>query len=94
LSELLHGAQCSKRSAENVRAVEKEVSRIRILPVTEAISRRFADLKTALRLKGIAKSDVDLLIATTALEHGATLVSRDGALLAGDVPGLVVESWV
>ena len=94
LSELLHGAQCSKRSAENVRAVEKEVSRIRILPVTEAISRRFADVKTALRLRGIAKSDVDLLIATTALEHSATLVSNDSALLAGDVPGLVVETWV
>jgi tRNA(fMet)-specific endonuclease VapC len=94
LGELLHGAQCSKRSAENVRAVEKEISGIRILPVTEAISRRFADLKTALRQKGIAKSDVDLLIATTALEHGATLVSNDSALPAGDVPGLVVESWV
>jgi tRNA(fMet)-specific endonuclease VapC len=94
LGELLHGAQCSKRSAENVRAVEKEVSRIRILPVTEAISRRFAELKTALRLNGIAKSDVDLLIATTALEHGATLVTNDGALLAGDVPKLVVETWV
>jgi tRNA(fMet)-specific endonuclease VapC len=94
LGELLHGAQSSRRSTENVRAVEKEVSGIRILPITEAISRRFADLKTALRLKGIAKSDVDLLIATTALEHGATLVSNDSALLAGDVPGLVVESWV
>jgi len=94
LGELLHGAQCSKRSVENVRAVEKEVSRIRILPVTEAISRRFADLKTTLRLQGIAKSDVDLLIATTALEHSATLVSNDSALLAGDVPGLAVESWV
>jgi predicted nucleic acid-binding protein len=48
----------------------------------------------ALRLKGIAKNDVDLLIATTALEHGATLVSNDSALFAGDGPGLVVESWV
>jgi predicted nucleic acid-binding protein len=64
-----------------------------ILPVTEAISRRFADLKTALRQEGIAKSDVDLLIATTAIEHGATLVTNDSALLAGDVPDLLVESW-
>jgi predicted nucleic acid-binding protein len=94
LGELLHGAQCSIRSAENVRSVEKELSRIRILPVTETISRRFADLKTALRRSGIAKSDVDLLIATTALEHDATLVTNDSALLAGDVPDLLVESWV
>ena len=43
LGELLHGAQCSKRSADNIRAVETELSRTRILPVTERICRRFAD---------------------------------------------------
>lgn len=94
LGELLHGAQCSKRSAESVRAVEKELSRIRILAVSEAISRRFAELKTALRSKGIAKSDVDLLIATTAVESSAILVTNDSALLAGDIPGLTVENWL
>lgn len=94
LAELLHGAQCSKRSADNIRAVEKELSRMRILPVTERISRRFADLKTALRQNGIAKSDVDLLIATTALDIGATLVTNDSALLVRDIPALVVESWL
>jgi predicted nucleic acid-binding protein len=51
LGELLHGAQCSKRSAENLRAVEQELSGIRILPVTVSVSRRFANLKTALRLQ-------------------------------------------
>jgi tRNA(fMet)-specific endonuclease VapC len=94
LGELLHGAQCSKRSADNIRAVETELSRIRILPVTEKISRRFADLKTTLRRNGIAKSDVDLLIATTALDTGATLVTDDRALSAGDIPALVVEDWI
>lgn len=29
-----YGAQCSKHSADNIRAVEMELSRIRILPVT------------------------------------------------------------
>ncbi len=94
LGELLHGAQCSKRSADNIRAVELELSRVRILPVTERISRRFADLETALRQKGIAKSDVDLLIATTALDGGAVLVTNDSALLAGDIPSLAVENWL
>jgi predicted nucleic acid-binding protein len=94
LGELLHGAQCSKRSADNIRAVETELSRTRILPVTERISRRFADLKTTLRRNGIAKSDVDLLIATTALEADATLVTDDGALLAGDIPALLTENWI
>jgi predicted nucleic acid-binding protein len=39
-------------------------------------------------------SDVDLLIATTALEAGATLVTDDGALLAGDIPALLAENWI
>ena len=62
--------------------------------MTEGISRRFADLKTALRRKGIAKSDVDLLIASTAIESSATLVTDDGALVAGDIPDLLVENWL
>ena len=92
LGELLHGAQCSRRSANNIRAVEMELSRIRIFPVSETTS-RFAHLKTALRREGTKKSDVDLLIATTALDVGATLVANDSALLAGDIPGLPVENW-
>jgi len=36
----------------------------------------------------------ELLIATTALHHGATLVTDDRALLAGDIPGLSVENWI
>ena len=63
-------------------------------PVTATVFRRFAALKTALRRNGIAKSDIDLLIATTALDAGATLVTDDNALLAGDIPDLVVENWL
>jgi tRNA(fMet)-specific endonuclease VapC len=94
LGELLYGAKCSKRSAENVVAVENQLAAIRILPVTAAVTRLFSDLKASLRGRGIAKSDVDLLIATTAIDSGATLVTDDQALLAGDIPGLAVANWL
>jgi len=94
LGELLYGAKCSKRSAENIRAVENELANITIWPVTADITRLFSDLKASLRKRGIVKSDVDLLIATTALHHGATLATDDQALLAGDIPGLSVENWI
>jgi tRNA(fMet)-specific endonuclease VapC len=94
LGELLYGAKCSKRSAENIRAVETELANVAILPVTPEVTRLFSDLKAALRRRGIVKSDVDLLIATTALDRGATLVTDDQALLSGDIPGLSVENWV
>jgi tRNA(fMet)-specific endonuclease VapC len=94
LGELLYGAKCSKRSADNLRAVETELANIAVLPVTADIVRLFSDLKASLRRRGLVKSDVDLLIATTAVHHGATLVTDDQALLAGDIPGLSVENWV
>jgi predicted nucleic acid-binding protein len=94
LGELLYGARCSRRSTENVKAVELELSRMRIVPLDERIARRAAELKADLRQRGITKSDIDLLIATTALDLGATLVTDDGALLAGDIEGLLVEDWL
>jgi tRNA(fMet)-specific endonuclease VapC len=94
LGELLYGAKCSKRSGDNIRAVENELTNVAILPVTADIIRLFSDLKASLRKRGIVKSDIDLVIATTALHHGATLVTDDQALLTGDIPGLFVENWV
>jgi tRNA(fMet)-specific endonuclease VapC len=94
LGELLYGAKCSKRSAENILAVESQLANIKILPVTAGVTRLFSELKASLRRRGVVKSDVDLLIATTALDHGATLVTDDKALLAGDIPGLSVDNWL
>jgi predicted nucleic acid-binding protein len=37
---------------------------------------------------------MDLLIAATALDLGATLVTNDRALLDGAISGLSVENWV
>jgi predicted nucleic acid-binding protein len=38
--------------------------------------------------------DLDLPIAATALDLGATLVTNDRALLDGAIAGLRVENWV
>jgi predicted nucleic acid-binding protein len=64
-----------------------------VIPVSDAIARRFAGLKAQLRARGRTKQDFDLIIAATALESGSILVTDDGALLAGDIPDLVVENW-
>ena len=50
-----------------------------------------AHLKQDLGARGRVKADIDLHIAATAIEEGATLVTSDGALLAGDIEGLVAE---
>ena len=50
--------------------------------------------RAALRARGISKSDFDLLIASTALEQNAVLVTDDRALLDGTIAGLKVENWL
>jgi hypothetical protein len=55
---------------------------------------RFGALKQRLASRGRTKADVDLHITPAAIDSGATLVTNDGALLAGDIEDLVAENWI
>jgi len=95
VGELIYGAERSKKREANLAAIEGQLALLDgILPVTDAIVRRFGQIKASLTDGGIAKQDVDLYIAMTAIEAGATLVTNDHALLDGSIPGLIVENWV
>lgn len=94
LAELLFGARRSKRVDANLDRVERLTDLLPVLPVTRPIAERYALLRAALTERGRPKGDFDLLIACTALEHGATLVTNDGALKDGSIEGLTVEDWV
>jgi tRNA(fMet)-specific endonuclease VapC len=94
LGELFFGAYNSPRLAANRAKVETLRARFPILALTEAIVERYGAVRADLRRRGRPKSDIDLLIACTALEHAATLVSHDAALKDGAIGGLVVEDWL
>lgn len=94
VAELTYGAECSTRREENRRSIQQKLSQIEIVPVTPAIANRFGVVKAQLRSRGRLKADFDLMIAATALELGATLVTDDGDLLSGDIVGLIVDNWV
>lgn len=94
LAELIYGAECSTRREDNRRSIYEKLSRVELIPVTPAIADRFGVIKAQLRARGRLKADLDLMIAATALELGATLVTDDGDLLGGDIPGLIAENWV
>lgn len=51
-----------------------------------------ANLAENLRLTGTLIDDADLLIAATALHHGATLVTNDTRHFAR-IPGLLLANW-
>jgi toxin FitB len=49
----------------------------RILPVTEAVARRWGILDGESQVRGVTLPATDGLIAATALEHGLTVVTRN-----------------
>ena len=93
VAELMYGVERSTRRDANRRRVEHELASIEIAPLTLGGVTHFGRLKAELRARGIAKSDLDLLIAATALDLGATLVTHDQALLDGSIQTLAVEDW-
>jgi tRNA(fMet)-specific endonuclease VapC len=94
IAELFYGAAKSSRPEANRRKVEEIARVVEIMPVSIDSAARFGALKQQLVSRGRVKADIDLHIAAAAIEAGAALVTNDGALLAGDIEGLVAENWI
>jgi tRNA(fMet)-specific endonuclease VapC len=73
--ELVHGASKSQRTADNLARLDVLLAALTILPFDEWSARRFGQLKTQLEQAGEIISDLDLQIASIALDHGAVLVT-------------------
>lgn len=63
-----------------------------VLPVTDGILDRAADLWVEGRRLGFAPKDADLFIAATAIEHSRTLVTGNTAHFHW-IPGLRIANW-
>ncbi|HKO46322.1 MAG TPA: hypothetical protein VJV79_01280 [Polyangiaceae bacterium] len=53
-----------------------------------------AFVRAEVERKGRSKSDFELVIALTAIEQGATLITNDAARKDGAIEGMVVEDWL
>ena len=93
-AELLFGVEKSARREANRARLEAFAAGVRVLPFDLALATRYATVRAALERKGRPKTDFDLVIACTAMEHGAVLVTNDAALKDGAIEGLVVEDWL
>ena len=94
LAELLYGAEKSARSQQNRARVEKLTETFPLMLLGPAVVRRYAIVRAQVEKVGRPKSDFDLMIACTAIEQGAVLVTHDAALKDGTIANLVVEDWL
>ena len=94
VAELLFGAHKSKRREENLERIGGLRRSIATLPLTDGVIERYGAIRASLESRGLVKSDFDLIIACTALELDAVLVTNDQGLLDGTIGGLRAENWL
>jgi tRNA(fMet)-specific endonuclease VapC len=64
-----------------------------VLDVTLGVARKFGEVRAGLLDQGQATPEMDLLIGSTALVHGLTMVTHNLADYA-NIPGLTVVDWL
>ena len=89
--EVLRGLK-AKGATQQLQHFETFCSENEVLPLTDAIVVRAADLYAELRRHGELISDADLLVAATAMESGRVLVTGNVQHFRR-IPGLHVENW-
>ncbi len=66
---------------------------VTVLEVTLDVARKFGEVRAGLLDRGQSAPEMDLLIASTALFHGLTMVTHNVADYA-NIPGLTVADWL
>ena len=93
VAELAHGAQRSQRREDNLARLEVLLSTLVVLPFDEAAGRRFGVLKAELESRGEVLDDLDLQIASIAIETGSVLLSNNTKHFRR-IAGLSLENWL
>ncbi len=92
VGELYYGALRSARPERNRDICQAFIDRVTIVPLDQQVMLRFAQIKAVLAARGEILEDPDLLIAATALQHEAPLVTHNSSHFAR-IAGLRLEDW-
>ena len=96
VGELVHGAKKSQRAEDNLARLDVLLAALTILPYDEWSARRFGEIKALLERGGEAISDLDIQIASIALDQGSALVTHNYKHFrrVSELGGLVLEDWL
>jgi predicted nucleic acid-binding protein len=75
--EVYEGIEYGQNRTDIERGFRQFLRGVTLLPTTQPIMRRFAQVRGRLRAQGLLIGDMDLLIAATALATNRTLVTRN-----------------
>ncbi len=90
--ELYFGAKKSEYSEKNLAAVKRIAETFPIIHVSRSIIETFGGLKAKLQSEGKLIADLDLIVASTALNMNYIVVTNNVSHFKR-IPGLVVENW-
>ncbi len=90
--EILRGLS-AKKAASQTSAFHAMCQSMEVLPITDAIIVRAADIYGTLHQTGQLVGDADILIAATCLEHGCAIVTNNTSHFSR-IPGLSTQNWL
>ncbi|OGV72070.1 MAG: hypothetical protein A3K19_08260 [Lentisphaerae bacterium RIFOXYB12_FULL_65_16] len=93
VAELFYGAEKSRRPAENRGLVEQFILSVPVIHTSLPILRRWGHWKADLELRGTPLTDADVLIAVTAMDCCAQLVTGNTDHFSR-FPGLRLDNWL
>ncbi|MCC6501361.1 MAG: type II toxin-antitoxin system VapC family toxin [Anaerolineales bacterium] len=93
IGELTHGAYRSKNPADNLSRLDVLLAALIALPYDEMSARRWGSLKASLEREGKPLHDLDLQIASIAIENHATLLTHNKKHFERIEP-LTLEDWL
>ena len=90
--ELFYGVEKSERRDENREKVKSLLALIPVCHTDDETMEKFGELKAVTESSGKRVDDADVLIAATALRHGAVLVTGNARHFSR-FAGLAIEDW-
>lgn len=91
-AELIHGAHCSNRTAENLRLLDQFFAPFVSLPFDDRCADAYGRIRADLERAGLPIGPNDTFIAAIAVAHHLTLVTANTREFER-VIGLAVENW-
>jgi len=92
-SELHYGVRNSAKKKSNLTKVDTLLEQLTILPYTQEASLIFAKEKAKLKKSGKLMADMDLMIASIAMDNKINLVTNNKKHF-NRLQGLLIETWI